>query len=97
MSLGADKWLSGLIVLACAVMLLRLAVGPRRRARLDAWARGVPVRVRARWHALRHGRRARQDAERLAEGAIARARRNRVDKEGNVLRPDAFKDPRKPH
>lgn len=97
MSWGMDKWLSALIVLACAVMLLRLAVGPRRRARLDAWVRVLPARVRARWHVLRRGRRARRDAERLAEEAIARARRNRVDKEGNVLRPDAFKDPRKPH
>ncbi|MBH2016088.1 MAG: hypothetical protein I8H88_06335 [Burkholderiales bacterium] len=101
--MGWDKWGAGLIVLICALMLIRLALSAPRRARVDAWLRRLPHAPkswRARWLRLRHARQHRQDAERLAEEAIQRARRNQrkqVDKDGNVLRPDAFKGPRKPH
>jgi len=46
---------------------------------------------------LRHGRRHRAAAERLARDAIERARKTNVERDGNVIKPDAFKGPRKPH
>ena len=101
--MGLDKWGAGLIVLICALMLIRMTLSAPRRARVDAWLRRLPHAPkawRARWRRLRHARQHRQDAERLADEAIQRARRNQrnqVDKDGNVLRPDAFKGPRKPH
>lgn len=95
--MNAQKWWAGLVVLICIVMLIRLVVGARRRAAMDRAAK-------AGWHAMRawtaglwHWRQRRQDAARMTEEAIQRARRQRVDKDGNVLRPQAFKEPRKPH
>ncbi len=38
----------------------------------------------------------RRSAAREAEDAIRRAQR-KVQREGNVIRPDSFKGPRKPH
>ena len=38
----------------------------------------------------------RQRAAREAENAIRRAQRS-VERDGNVIRPDSFKGPRKPH
>ena len=96
------RWASVLVVAVCVFMLVRLALPAPRRARLDhrlqrVWRDG-PQLVRRRWHALRHGRRHRVDAERLARDAIERARKTTVERDGNVIKPDAFnKGPRKPH
>lgn len=85
-----------LIVTASGVMLVRLGVGERRRYRLDAFLRGVWRATARRSASLWHWRRSRALAKRGAEEALRRARRG-VDHDGNVIRPDAFKGPRKPH
>ncbi len=90
--------LAGLVLAACAVLLLRLAVGARRRHRLDA---GVARATR--W--LRHGTlgaweraSARRQAANEAKEAIDRAKLRSADHDGNVIRPRQFQDkPRKPH
>jgi hypothetical protein len=84
----------GLVV--CAVLIVRLAIGPGRRARFDA-------AVVRRWQRLRAGaarlvrqRRLRTQAEREADAAIQRARRTgarAVERDGNVLRPRSFQAP----
>lgn len=99
------RWASALVVAVCALLLLRLLLPAPHRARFDLrarlmgqqMARGLK-RLRQRWQGLRHGRRHRADAERLTRDAIERARQGpRVKREGNVIKPDAFKGPRKPH
>ncbi len=86
----------GLVV--CLAMLLRMVVAPRRRQAFDAALRrasqgtGERVRRLLRWRPT-----ARKNAARAAEEAIERARRQAVDREGNVYRPKSFKGPRKPH
>lgn len=110
MSVNPNQWFAGLVVLVCGALLLRMLMGVRRRARFDAivlagwqrWAQAWRNRLAMwrRWRARRDGEaRAAQaaQAERLAEEAIQRARRTRADKDGNVIRPEAFKEPRKPH
>ena len=47
-------------------------------------------------HRLWFWRAHRQHAAREAEEAIRRAQR-KVKRDGNVIRPDSFKGPRKPH
>lgn len=95
------RWASALVVAVCVLMLVRLMLPAPRRARLDQrlkhrlWQ--VPKVLSRRWRTLRHGRRHRVDAERLARDAIERARKTKVERDGNVIKPDAFKGPRKPH
>ncbi len=84
------------VVFACVAMLVRLWIGPARRDRLDAtlqsaW-RGMVKRV----HALRHRGAARAAAKRAADEALERARAG-VHRDGNVIRPESFRSPRKPH
>ena len=87
---------AALIVVACLVMLLRLGLGERRRRRFDAAWREVIDTLSGRARAVWHRRSSRQAARRLADEALRRARRG-VDRDGNVIRPEAFKPPRKPH
>lgn len=95
------RWASALVVAVCVLMLVRLMLPAQRRARFDQrWRHGLSQLTKAlrrRWHALRHGRRHRDAAERLARDAIERARKTNVERDGNVIKPDAFKGPRKPH
>jgi len=100
MPVSPNQWFAALVVAVCAALLVRMFLPARRRATLDAALRRLPGRLRARamtlWH-WRQWRSRREDAARLAEEAIQRARRTRADKDGNVIRPEAFKGPRKPH
>mgnify|MGYP006174102027 FL=1 len=91
------RWASALVVAVCVLMLVRLMLPARKRARFDERLKQVPQVLSRRWHTLRHGRRHRVDAERLARDAIERARKTNVERDGNVIKPDAFKGPRKPH
>lgn len=91
------RWASALVVAVCVLMLVRMVLPARQRARFDQRLKQVPQVLRRRWHTLRHGRRHRVDAERLARDAIERARKTNVERDGNVIKPDAFKGPRKPH
>ena len=82
-----EKWLAVLGLAACLGIWVGMAMGPSRRQRLQAWWRTVP---RAWWRRQRGHRQARQ-AQQEAADAIERARRRtRVDREGNVYKPDAF-------
>ncbi|MFT3665134.1 hypothetical protein [Piscinibacter sp.] len=74
-----EKVPAGVVLACCAVMLLRLALGPARRQRFDAFF----VRL-WRWP------RSRRKARKLADDAIARARG--VRREGNVYTPDSFEN-----
>ena len=91
-----EKLLAGGVLLVCAAMLLRLALREHHRQRLDAAAFRAVFASRRLAHRLWFWRAHRQRAAREAENAIRRAQRN-VERDGNVVRPDSFKGPRKPH
>jgi hypothetical protein len=84
------------VLVLCVSLLLRMALPERRRRHVDA-------RLRRAWWALRDAalrlrpRRADpRSAAREAEDAIRRAR-HKAKRDGSVIRPEAFKRPRKPH
>lgn len=91
-----EKALAAVVLVVCAALLLRMVLPARQRARLDAWwmrlRSGGWMQARNLWH--RRARRA--AAEREAEDAIRRAQR-KPRRDGNVIRPESFKGPRKPH
>lgn len=80
----------------CVALLLRLALPQRQRRRVDAAWRQAVHSVRLLPRRLRFGRAQRRSAQQEADEAIRRARR-KAGHEGKVIRPDAFKGPRKPH
>ncbi|MCC6852150.1 MAG: hypothetical protein GX886_08545 [Comamonadaceae bacterium] len=87
--MSVETLLAAVGLALCLVLLARMALGARRRARLDALvqraARGLEHRVRSRWRRHRlHGQAARE-----ARAAIERARRARhgVAREGQIHRP----------
>lgn len=92
-----ESLLAGGVLAVCVLLLLRLLLGVPRRARIDAAmaraANGVRRRVLRLWR-LPAQRRA---AAREADEAIRRAARTEARREGNVIRPEAFREPRKPH
>lgn len=97
--MGADKLFSIFVAAVCVVMLIRMALGDQRRARFDRvftklWS-GMERQAVFIWN-WRRRRQSRAKAKQVAQDVIQRVR-HRVDKEGNVLTPDAFKEPRKPH
>lgn len=100
-AMGVDKLFSIFVAAICVVMLVRLALGDARRARLDRGAIMAWGRIRRQallvWH-WRRKRRSAAQAKQAAQEVINRVR-HRVEKEGNVLTPEAFKEkePRKPH
>lgn len=84
-----DRVLAALALAVCVALLLRLVIGSRRRARLDAALRRSAAAVRAVTVNLRH----RREAARVAEEAIARARKRDGEWEGNVYKPKSFRKP----
>jgi hypothetical protein len=97
--MGADKVLSILVAAVCVAMLIRMVLGEQRRARWDrafiqAWF-GLRRRALLVWH-WRRRRASAAQAQQAAQEVINRVR-HRVDKDGNVYTPEAFKEPRKPH
>jgi hypothetical protein len=97
--MGVDKLFPIFVAAVCVVLLVRMALGDKRRARLDkaftkAWA-GLSRRVKFLYH-WRSRRQSAAQARQVAQDVIQRVR-HRVEKEGNVLTPEAFKEPRKPH
>jgi hypothetical protein len=90
--------LAAIGLLACVLALVHMAIGERRRARFDAWAQRLALRVRlawAQWRLKRHRSRhdeadAREEAERVIEEARRRAGRGGTTREGNVVRPERF-------
>ena len=94
----AEKWLAVLGLVACLGVWAAMALGPVRQALWLQRGRRGWARVQARWRTFgprlkaqaqrpQQARHARQEAA----DAIERARgRPKVDREGNVYRPDAF-------
>ncbi|HSW07836.1 hypothetical protein [Aquabacterium sp.] len=93
-----EKVLAAIGLLVCIVLLVRMALAPRRRQAFDATMRGAWYNSQ-RWgqRVLRWRPSSRKQAARVAEEAIERARRTQTDRDGNVYRPKSFKGPRKPH
>ena len=99
-----ERILAALVLLVCAAALVRLCLGERRRQRLDFALRDGWQRLRTQVQRLRRYRRTHRQAAREAEETIRRARgkanghaRETRSGEDNVIRPDSFKRPRKPH
>lgn len=84
----AEQIFAAFVVAACAVMLLRLALGERRRRRFDAAWLGAWHAVRTLPRRLARRRALRRDAERAADEAIRRAQG--VERDGNVYTPKSF-------
>jgi len=93
---AVETLFASLMVLVCAVLFVRLCLGARRQQRFDWALRRAGFATRR--FALRayHWRSARKEAERVAEEAIERARKN-GDWSGNVYTPKSFRGKRKPH
>ncbi|MEY2838132.1 MAG: hypothetical protein RJB60_431 [Pseudomonadota bacterium] len=93
----AERFLAGVIVLVCVAFLVRLTLPPARQQRFDAalrrWWMGTQARLKdvRQWRS-RHQQKQRikAHAEKTAHDAIERARRG-VERDGNVIRPKAFK------
>lgn len=91
-----EKVFAGIALAVCAVLLLRMALPERQRWRLDAAWRGTVQRGRQLARRVWFWRSHRLNAAREAEEAIRRAQ-HKVRRDGNVIRPDPLKGPRKPH
>jgi hypothetical protein len=87
---------AGIALLVCVALLLRMALPERQRQRVDAQWSLLMHRGRLLAHRLWFWRTHRKRAAREAEEAIRRAQ-HKVKRDGNVIRPDSFKGPRKPH
>jgi hypothetical protein len=85
-----------LVVLVCVALLVRMALPERMRQRVDWQARRSLAAVRHGALHLWHWRDRRRRASHEAEAAIRRAR-GEVERDGNLIRPKAFKGPNKPH
>lgn len=87
---SSNQWLAMLGLLACLGVWVGMALGPARRQRLRARGRLWALALRQRLRNPLQARRARQEAL----DAIERARRMpKVEREGNVYRPDRFQNP----
>lgn len=90
-----ERVLAAIVIAFCAIMLVRLALGARRRARFDAFFRRLWLRVRHAAHAAWRWRESRRNAElarRAADELIKRAR-DRGEWDGNVYTPKSFRKP----
>ena len=90
-----ERVLAAIVMAICAVMLLRLVLGERRRARFDAWLRRHWLRLRHTGHNLwrwRENRRQAEQARKVADELIKRAR-DRGEWDGNVYTPKSFRKP----
>jgi hypothetical protein len=93
-----DKISAGVILSICLVMLLRLALGDKARGVLDATALRAWARIYGQWRRTSLWWSNRRYAASAARDAIRRARAGSgVERDGNVYRPESFRDPRKPH
>jgi hypothetical protein len=92
----SEKLIAGIALAVCVALLTRMMLGPRRRQRLDAASRRIWASLRNAAGRAAHWRSSRHAATVAAQDAIARARRASIT-EGNVIRPRAFRRPRKPH
>ena len=91
-----EQVLAAVALFVCVALLLRMVLPERRQQRVDAAWRSAMLRCRLLARRLWFWRSHRRSAAREAEEVIRRARR-KVRRDGNVIRPDSFKGPRKPH
>jgi len=98
-----ERFLAGVIVLVCVAFLVRLTLPAARQQAFDAtlrrWWMGTQARfkdVRQWRHRQQQKQRIQAHAEKTARDAIERARRG-VERDGNVIRPKAFKGKDEPH
>lgn len=91
---------AGLVLAACALLLVRLVIGERRRYRFDAAARRLWFTLRRfglalyrKLLSLWHWRSSRRQAAQAAEEAIRRARSADGSWDGNVYKPKSFRKP----
>lgn len=82
---------------ACVVLLARQFIGAGRRQRLDGALRRGARATRAFALGFYRWPRARRIARRQAEEAIRHASARQGERDGNVVRPDSFRKPRKLH
>ncbi|HEX7438925.1 MAG TPA: hypothetical protein VF319_02425 [Caldimonas sp.] len=82
---------------ACVVLLARQFIGAGRRQRLDGALRRGAYAVRAFALGFYRWPRERRMARRQAEEAIRRAWARQGERDGNVVRPDSLRKPRKLH
>ena len=90
-----EKIFAVTVVVGCLVLLLRILLGPRRRARFDRALARWSVRISSSVDAVFAWPSARRRARREAEAAIRRAQQGEWS--GNVYRPKSFRDKRKLH
>jgi len=86
--MNPERVLAAVVFVTCLALLVRLLIGARRRARLDAALRRAMHAVRGAVLAVRH----RREAARVAEDVIKRAR-ERGEWDGNVFKPKSFRKP----
>jgi hypothetical protein len=91
-----EKLPAAVMFVICMFLLVRLFVGAPRQRRWDNALRRAWAALRGRALYVWHWRESRRRATLAAEEAIRRARA-RMERDGNVVRPDSFQKPRKPH
>jgi hypothetical protein len=90
-----EKVFAAIMVVVCVVLLLRMLLRPRRRARVDASLRKQAAVWRSRVVRAALWPAAELRARRETKEAIRRARRSASEREGNVISPKAFKGRRR--
>ena len=95
-----ERVFAAIVIAVCAVLLVRLLIGERRRYRFDAAARRVWAALRRfglslqrRALSLYHWRSSRRHAAQVAEETIRRARSADGSWDGNVYKPKSFRKP----
>jgi hypothetical protein len=88
-----ERVFAAIVLAACAILMLRLLLGERRRYRFDAALRRAGHALRRWGLKLRHWRSSRRAAAKAADEAIARARGRDGDWDGNVYKPKSFRKP----
>ena len=90
-----ESLFAAVVLAVCAVLLVRLLIGARRRQRFDSALRRAADSLRCTAASLRRWRASRRDAERAAraaDAAIQRAR-GRGEWDGNVYTAKTFRKP----
>ncbi|MDP9044551.1 MAG: hypothetical protein M3O01_07060 [Pseudomonadota bacterium] len=90
-----ERVLAAIVIAFCVLMLLRLALGARRRKRFDAFFRRLGLRLRHvgySWWRWRETQRQSVAARKVADELIRRAR-DRGEWDGNVYTPKSFRKP----
>lgn len=90
-----ERVFAAIALAVCALLLVRLVIGERRRWYFDAFWKRLWSRVRRAALAVWHWRDARREAARAREAAaeVIRRARDRGEWDGNVYTPKSFRKP----